>query len=120
MMPNPFEDAYRNGKRVAVLGFLNKLIPHGTEVVLQLRKSVACVKFGKCFNNPEVKGLGEIGVTNEMDQVGERYAVSLCEIVLTDTFWNAQVVQSKSSPTIIALPHTCDDEGNYTSYIRGE
>jgi hypothetical protein len=120
MTLNPFEDAYRNGKRVAVLGFLNKLIPHGTEVVLQLWKGVACVEFGKCFNNPEVKGLGEIGVTNKMYQVGEKYAVSLCEIALTDTFWNAQVVESESSPTIIALPHTCDDEGNYTPYIRGE
>jgi hypothetical protein len=56
MMPNTFEDGYRIGMCVTALGFLHNLIPHGTEVVLQFRKSIAYVEFGKFCQN----GIGKV------------------------------------------------------------
>jgi hypothetical protein len=71
MMPNLFEDVYRNGICVAAPGFLDNLIPHGTEIVLQFRKSVTCVEFGKVSHNVIGQGRGAIGMACEFDQVGE-------------------------------------------------
>jgi hypothetical protein len=63
------EDEYRIGICVAVLGLSNNLIPHGTEVVLQFRKSITYVEFGKVYHNGIGKVLGAIGMACELDQV---------------------------------------------------
>jgi hypothetical protein len=71
MMPNPNEDAYSIDICVAALDFSDDLIPHGTEVVLQFRKSITYVEFGKSFHNIQGKQLRAIGMSCESDQVGE-------------------------------------------------
>jgi len=71
MMPNLFEDVYRNGIYAAAPGFLDNLIPQGTEVVLQFRKSITYVEFGKFSHNDIGKVLRAIGMAYEFDQVGE-------------------------------------------------
>jgi len=70
-MPEPYEDPYRTGICVAAPGFLENLIPHGTEVVLQFRKSITYVEFGKSSHNGIGKGLEAIGMACELNQVGE-------------------------------------------------
>jgi len=42
------------------------------------------------------------------------------QIILEYVVLNTQVVASKRRPSFIAFRHTCDDDGNDTSYIRGE
>jgi len=71
MIPKPFEDPYRIGICVAAPGFLDNFVPHGTEVVLQFRKSITYVEFEKYFHNVIGKGLGAIGMACELDEVGE-------------------------------------------------
>src|SRR6266851_5321654 len=119
-MPEPYEDPYRTGICVAAPGFLENLIPHGTEVVLQFRKSITYVEYGKVCHNDIGNKRGAIGMACELNQVCEWQAVPLRKIVPKDIFLNAQVVPSESSPVIIALSHMRDDLGNYGSYNRGE
>ena len=72
MMPNLSEDAYRTGICIDALGFLDNLIPHGTEVVLQSRKGITYVEFAKFAHDIGTGNvIGAIGMACELDQVGE-------------------------------------------------
>ena len=62
IMANRFEEVYRTGICVAVLGFSNKVIPHGAEVGLQTGVSIECVKVRKRSHDFDGKVVGAIGV----------------------------------------------------------
>src|SRR6267142_960353 len=59
-------------------------------------------------------------MASEADKVGEKHAISTCQIVPKDAFRNAEVVESERKPTVIAFPHTCDNAGNYALYVPSE
>jgi hypothetical protein len=65
------EDEYSIAICVAAPGFLDNFIPHGTKVVLQFRKSITYVEFGKSFHSEIAIRLEAISMGCELDKVGE-------------------------------------------------
>jgi hypothetical protein len=60
---NRFKEVFRMGVWFAVLGFSNKVIPHGAEVAFQVRVSIVCLKSRKRSHDFDGKVVGAIGVT---------------------------------------------------------
>jgi hypothetical protein len=89
MMPIASQNIFSDLKRSAIMRFSSDFVPQSTEAMLQSRKSISNVEFGKDplnglqqYRRPIKLAIKAKELASEVDPVGEQHAITMCEVVL--------------------------------------